>query len=112
MIRQRDRVVSSVVIVIEMVSVQSILFCAWETHFMALPGPEKHVCQFAVLAEHQNGWILFRFRSIRASGWTNRKWNAEYCKNSFRLRLCLCPGPVPGLLRWACPELHGLSSIA
>ena len=34
---------------------------------------------------------------IRASEWTNHKWNAEYCGNAHRLRV-LCPGPVPGLL--------------
>ena len=37
---------------------------------------------------------------IRASEWTNHKWNAEYCENASRLRP-LCPGPVPGLLGWA-----------
>ena len=48
---------------------------------------------------------------IRASEWTNHKWNAEYCKNASRLR-ALCPIPVPGLLGWAYPEQLGLSSTA
>ena len=40
---------------------------------------------------------------IRASEWTNHKWNAEYCENASRL-VFLCPRPVPGLLRWAYPR--------
>ena len=48
---------------------------------------------------------------IRASEWTNHKWNAEYCKNASRLRV-LCPRPVPGLLGWGYPEQLGLSSTA
>ena len=34
---------------------------------------------------------------IRASEWTNHKWNTEYCESASRLRV-LCPRPVPGLL--------------
>ena len=48
---------------------------------------------------------------IRASEWTNHKWNAEYCENASRLRVFV-PGPVPGLLGWAYPEQLGLSLTA
>ena len=48
---------------------------------------------------------------IRASEWTNHKWNAEYCEGASRLR-GLCPRPVPGLLEWAYPEQLVLSSTS
>ena len=48
---------------------------------------------------------------IRASKWTNHKWNVEYCENGSRLRV-LCLGPVPGLLGWAYSEQLGLSLTA
>ena len=48
---------------------------------------------------------------IRASEWTNYKWNAEYCENASRLR-AFVPEQVPGLLGWAYSEQHELSSTA
>ena len=48
---------------------------------------------------------------IRASEWTNHKWNVEYYENFSRLR-AFVPGLVPGLLGWAYPEQLGLSSNA
>ena len=48
--------------------------------------------------------ILARL-GIRASEWTNHKWNAKYCENSFRLRLF-----VPGT--GARPVGMGLSRAA
>ena len=43
---------------------------------------------------------------IRASEWTNHKWNAEYCENAF------LPRTVPGLFGYAYTEQLGLSSTA
>ena len=48
---------------------------------------------------------------IRASEWTNHKWNAEYFK-MLPGSVLLFPGPVPGLLGWAYHEQLGLSSTA
>ena len=48
---------------------------------------------------------------IRASEWTNHKWNAEYCESASRLR-AFVPGTMSGLLGWAYPEQLGLSSTA
>ena len=48
---------------------------------------------------------------IRASEWKNHKWNAEYCKNAFRLR-AFVPETGASLLGWAYPEQLGLSSTA
>ena len=48
---------------------------------------------------------------IRASEWTNFKWNAEYCEGASRLR-AFVPETGEGLLGWAYPEQLGLSSTA
>ena len=48
---------------------------------------------------------------IRASEWTNHKWNTEYSENASRLR-AFVPRTAAGLLGWAYPEQLGLSSTA
>ena len=43
---------------------------------------------------------------IRASEWTNHKWNAEYSTVKILPgSVLLCPRPVPGLLGWAYPSI-------
>ena len=50
---------------------------------------------------------------ISASEWTNHKGNAKYCELPVLPgSVLLCPGPVPSLLGWVCPEAAWLSSTA
>ena len=48
---------------------------------------------------------------IRASEWTNQKWNAEYCKNAFRLR-AFVPETSARPVGMGLPQQLGLSSTA
>ena len=48
---------------------------------------------------------------IRASEWTNHKWNAEYCESASRLR-AFVPETGARPVGWVYPEHLGLSSTA